>query len=111
MSKSELEETMVGVLRLNSLPEAVREYPFAQSLGRKWRFDFAWPEVKVALEVEGGTWAKGKHSTGAGIQRDIEKYNMAQLLGWLVLRTNDHMINDNRTADWVRTALMMRGGI
>ena len=36
---------------------------------------------------------------------------MAQLLGWLVLRTNDHMINDNRTADWVRTALMMRGGI
>lgn len=111
MSQSELEETMAGSIRMNRLPEPVREYPFAQSLGRKWRFDFAWPEQRVALEVEGGTWIKGKHSTGVGIQRDIEKGNFAQLLGWLVIRATKQMVEDNTAADNVRAALLLRGGM
>lgn len=102
---------MAGSLRLNRLPEAVTEYPFAQTLGRKWRFDFAYPELKVAIEVEGGTWAAGRHNTGAGMEKDMEKYNFAMLLGWVVLRFNDHMIENNYAADTVRTALMLRGGI
>jgi len=55
---------------------------------RKWRFDFAFPTQKVAVEIEGGVWAPGRmgHSTGTGIQRDCEKYNEAVVLGWRVLR-------------------------
>lgn len=110
---SELEETMAGSLRLNGLPGGVREYPFAESLKRKWRFDFAWPEVKVALEVEGGQWSRtaGRHQRGKGMEKDIEKYNMAALLGWVVIRASTDMVNDNRAADVVRAALLLRGAI
>lgn len=55
---------------------------------RLWRFDFAWPTVLVAVEIEGGTWGRrrGRHTTGSGHQRDCEKYNAAAIDGWCVLR-------------------------
>lgn len=53
---------------------------------RKWRFDYAWPKQKVALEVEGGVWTGGRHTRGAGFVEDMEKYNAATRLGWRVLR-------------------------
>jgi len=34
------------------LPEPVVEHLF--EVGRKFRFDFAWPAQRVALEVQGG---------------------------------------------------------
>jgi len=53
---------------------------------RKWRFDYAWPNQKVALEVEGGVWIQGRHTRGSGFVKDMEKYNAAAMLGWRVLR-------------------------
>jgi len=53
---------------------------------RRWRFDFAWPSKKIAVEIEGGTWTGGRHTRGAGFQKDCEKYNAAAVLGWTVLR-------------------------
>lgn len=62
--------------------QPVREYRFHQT--RKWRFDFAWPDALVALEVDGGQFAfrGGRHSTDA----DREKLNTAAALGWRVFR-------------------------
>jgi len=60
------------------------EYKFDR--WRKWRFDFAWPQFHVALEVEGGIFTGGRHSRGAGMKKDMEKYNSAAALGWRVLR-------------------------
>lgn len=54
---------------------------------RKWRFDLADKENKIAVEIEGGIWTNGAHARGKGIARDIEKYNAAQSLGWKVYRT------------------------
>lgn len=65
-------------------PKPVREYPFHDT--RKWRFDFAWPSLRIALEQEGGIWTRGRHTRGAGYVADLEKYNSAVLLGWRVLR-------------------------
>lgn len=53
---------------------------------RRWRFDFAWPENKVAMEIEGGVWSRGRHTRGSGFVKDIEKYNAAASLGWRVFR-------------------------
>lgn len=53
---------------------------------RKFRFDFAWPEAKLALEVNGGTWNGGAHGRAKGIHRDYEKLNLAQWNGWAVLQ-------------------------
>lgn len=61
-----------------------REYRF--HIKRKWKFDFAFPELKVAIEFEGGIFAAGRHVRGKGFANDVEKYREATLSGWRVLR-------------------------
>lgn len=66
------------------LPEPLQEHPF--HVARKWRFDFAWPELKLAIEVDGGIWSTGRSGhQGAGHIRDIRKGNDAIEAGWRVL--------------------------
>jgi len=75
------------------LPEPEREYRF--DTNRRWRFDFAWPQYKLAVELEGGHRIRGRHNRGDGFQADCEKYNAAQLAGWIVLRyTSEHLRDD-----------------
>lgn len=62
----------------------VAEYKFHPD--RKWRFDYANPDIKIAVEKEGGVWLVGRHNRGKGFLNDMEKYNEAILLGWKVLR-------------------------
>lgn len=66
------------------IPEPQREFRFDSA--RRWRFDFAWPDRRLAVEVEGGVWVRGRHTRGAGYLKDLEKYNRAVELGWRVLR-------------------------
>ena len=65
---------------------------------RKWRFDIAIPEIKLAAEWEGGIWIKGRHTRGQGYINDMEKYNAAAMAGWTVLRyapyQTDKMLSD-----------------
>ena len=82
------------------VPPCLTEYQFHPE--RKWRFDFAWPEQKVALEVEGGSWMAGRHSRGAGFNADMEKYNAAVLAGWKVLRVTP------QTVAMMDTVLMLK---
>jgi very-short-patch-repair endonuclease len=71
---------------------------------RKWRFDFAWPEVRVALEVEGGVFTNGRHTRASGFIKDMEKYNRAAVLGWRVLRTTPDNLCMQETIDMVKSA-------
>ena len=67
---------------------------------RKFRFDYAMPDRKIAIELEGGIWRKqgGAHSGGVAANRDCEKYNLAALNGWTIFRLTTDMI----TADHIR---------
>lgn len=69
--------------RLKSV-EVEKEFKFHPV--RKWRFDYAFPEYKVAVEVDGGVWTGGRHINPAGYINDMEKLNTAASMGWLVLR-------------------------
>jgi very-short-patch-repair endonuclease len=64
--------------------EVFTEYKFHPT--RKWRFDLAIPDVKLAIEIEGGVYTKGRHTRGSGFIKDIEKYNEAAINGWTLLR-------------------------
>jgi hypothetical protein len=64
--------------------EPEKEFKFHPT--RKWRFDYCWPDLRVAVEIEGGIWTRGRHTRGAGALGDMEKYNEAARMGWRVFR-------------------------
>lgn len=74
----------------------VEEFKFHPT--RRFRFDFAFPKQKIAVEVDGSIWVKGRHNFGKGMVADYVKLNQATLLGWRILRyTPDNLtevIND-----------------
>lgn len=69
---------------------------------RKWRFDFAIPQVRVALEIEGGIWRAGRHNRGKGMQGDMDKYNSALVLGWRVFRFSTEDVLTGRARKYLR---------
>jgi very-short-patch-repair endonuclease len=72
---------------------------------RKWRFDYAWPSEKLAVEVEGGIYIHGRHTRGSGFEKDLEKYAEALRLGWRVLRVSGRMINAGTVVEIVEELL------
>lgn len=101
--RSELEEELAYQLRITKLPIPIREFQFAEL--RRWRFDFAWPDLKLAVEVEGGSWIGGRHARGAGFRLDCEKYNEAQLRGWKLLRFTGEMVSDGSALNLIEWVL------
>jgi len=101
--KSALEETLALQIAADALPAPEQEYRF--HCVRKWRFDFAWPELMLGVEVEGGTWIRGRHTRGYGFEKDCEKYNEAALEGWLVLRFTGGMVRDGRALSIIKRAM------
>jgi len=99
-SRSELERALATQLRQLGAPPWQEEYRFHPT--RKWRFDFAWPDLRLAVECEGATWARGRHTRGSGFAADCEKYNAAAVLGWVVLRYTRKKITDGRAAQEVK---------
>lgn len=64
--------------------ECVREYRFHPT--RQWRFDYAIPDLRIAIEIDGGIWINGRHNRASGYLGDMEKFNTAATLGWVVLK-------------------------
>jgi len=62
----------------------VKEYRFCKD--RRWRIDYCWPDLRLAIEIEGGCWIKGRHLRPLGFIKDMEKYNRLVEEGWLLLR-------------------------
>jgi len=73
------------------IAEPVAEFRFSKS--RRWRFDFCWPERKVAVEISNGFWKPGggRHSTDG----DRDKRNTAASMGWRVLEWTDKALADD----------------
>ena len=83
--------------------EVVKEYMFHPT--RKWRFDFAIPAYKIAIEVEGGVWTGGRHTRPQGFLGDIEKYNQATLLGWRLFRVTPEDLCRTKTLNMLKQAI------
>ena len=83
-------DSTIDVLVGHGLPEPVLEHRFHPV--RRWRFDIAWADHMIALEVEGGVWTGGRHTRGSGFMKDMEKYNTAAAMGWIVLRAVPRML-------------------
>lgn len=84
-------------------PEPEREYRFDTK--RRWRFDFAWPDAKFAVEVEGITYDGGRHQRLGGFEKDCEKYEAAMLQGWTVYRVTHARIKNGKAIEAIKQIL------
>ena len=100
---SELEATLLFQFRAYGLPAPEREYRFRPE--RRWRFDFAFLDNKVAVEVEGGVWANGRHTRGSGFENDCRKYAEAAIQGWRVIRVTGGMVESGEAIQLIERAL------
>jgi very-short-patch-repair endonuclease len=104
------EETLARDLTARRI-NFTREYEFCP--GRKWRFDFVIFDVpkldgaSLAIEVEGGTHSRGRHTRASGFAADIEKYNTAALMGWVVLRYTTTMVKSGAVGEKVAQLMGM----
>lgn len=80
-----------------------KEYKFHPS--RKWRFDYCFPDKKIAIEIEGGVWTYGRHNRSSGYIKDMEKYNHAAILGYRILRFTPNQINEMQTYEMIKNIL------
>ena len=87
------------LLMANRISGWEREYKFHPT--RKWRFDFAWPLEKFAVEIEGGVWSGGRHTRGKGFIEDCIKYNEAVMLGWRVIRVTTEMVENGEAMAYI----------
>ena len=76
---------------------------------RKWRFDFCYPALKIAVEQEGGVWVGGRHTSGAGFVKDMEKYNAAGALGWRIFRFTPWQMKSGEASTFMRNVLEGKG--
>jgi very-short-patch-repair endonuclease len=100
---SPLEETLAFQIRAAGLPEPLREYRIVPD--RRYRWDFVWRDENLAVEVQGGIYTKGGHSTGPGIERDAEKLDLATLNGYRVLIVTRKTIESGQALKWIQLAL------
>jgi len=103
---SNLERHFETVWRQLGGPDLEPEYRFHPV--RKWRFDFALPDKKIAIEIEGGIHTNGRHNRAAGYSADCEKYNAAALAGWRVFRFTAPMIKDAPITNLTPVVIMAR---
>lgn len=103
---SHLEALFEQHLLAMKAPPTQREHRFHPERG--WRMDFAWPEYRVAVEVEGGVWGMGRHNRPRGFIADTEKYNAAAELGWIVLRFTGQAIKSGKAIEQTLDVLKER---
>ena len=106
LKASDGERALQTRLRQLNLPEPEWEYEFFPS--RRWRFDCAWPDRRLAIEVEGGLYTGGRHVRGEGYEDDLRKYNAAMRMGWVVLRFSPLMLNYTENLDLIATVYQAR---
>lgn len=70
--------------------------------------DFVWPDARVVVEIQGGTWKKGGHSSGTGIQRDAIKALTAAAGGWVVVGLTAEMVGRHADVWLPKVAAVIR---
>lgn len=117
-----LETKLSLQITLAGLPEPEREYRFnAHLVGlgkgikqrlkdaglKDTRFDFAWPDLMIAVEIEGGGWIGGRHTRGKGFEDDLRKYDAAMNQGWTVYRCSGAMVKEGVAINTIEKLLQL----
>ena len=80
--QSDLETQVLAEFRRQGLPLPVIQHRLVLRDGRRIRFDFAWPELRIAVEVDHPFWHAGDIASHNDKQRD----RLAMAQGWRIAR-------------------------
>ena|ERR1700722_17572049 len=75
---------------------------------RKWRFDWCFLELKIAIEIQGGIWNNGGHNRGRDYEGDCEKHTEAGLLGWMMIYVSWEQVNNGVLWGYLERAFKAR---
>jgi hypothetical protein len=107
--RSNLEQRLFEQLVEAGLTDGmVEEHVFHPT--RRWRFDFAWPDLLIYCEVQGGIDMRGKHARAAGIRNDQEKAREASILGWHGLPVCNRAITSGAALDAIKRLMEAKDG-
>ena len=110
-------DLFLSLVHAHDLPPPEPEFRFHPK--RKWRFDWLFPG-KVALEIDGGIYGKGKacpacgrkppgaHSSIRQLKADREKDRAALLLGYIVVRCLPEEIQSGEIFAYLKELLEAR---
>jgi len=79
--ESVVETQVLGLMRSFDLPSPVAQHLVSIPGSSDIRVDFAYPELRIAIEVDSVRW----HSGLRAIHRDNRRQNLLAARGWLVL--------------------------
>lgn len=108
--------SLLQQIKATGLAIPTPEYKFWH--GRRFAFDLAWPNFRLAVEIEGGLYGMGKpcpvckrrrggaHSSVKDMLKDLEKYNKANLEGWMLIRVQPKDVPTGRALNMVEFALL-----
>lgn len=102
----QITDLFVSIVRADLKVECVREFRFHPV--RRWRFDYAIPQYKIAIEIDGGVWTYGRHNRSSGYIADMEKFNAAASLGWVVLKFTPDDKYKSKTIDIIKSTIAVR---
>ncbi len=113
------EEQLAFEIRAHGLPQPHEQYRWATEVTnengkpRQFRADFAWPQYRLLVEVQGGVWRRGggAHSHPSNIERDIEKAQCAALLNWLVFPVTTDEVKRGEAIQLLERFFASRGWI
>lgn len=84
IEKETIKKTLWVMRHEGLIPGYVEEHQFHHI--RRYRFDWAIPQLMIAIEYEGIFSKKSGHTTITGYTKDCDKYNLAAIEGWRILR-------------------------
>jgi hypothetical protein len=90
--REHLELTYLMQIRQANLPTPERQVKLIP--GRNWAWDAVYKAEMIAVEINGGTAKLGAHSSKAGLERDYEKANAANLAGYCVLAFSSDQVKN-----------------
>lgn len=102
-AKETAKDDLLRQCRMVGAPAPVLEYIFHDT--RKWRIDIAWPELRIGVEVDGGVYVGGRHTTGAGFEKDCDKFAEAACYGWRIIRVTPNLIKSGQAIGWIERLL------
>jgi very-short-patch-repair endonuclease len=112
-SKEDLEIALLTQIRQLQLEEPLREFmAIKKESGRSFRWDFAWPDHRLLVEIQGDIWAgkrgeESGHTSGVGLLRDYEKNNLAVYYGWRVLFFASNTIHSGEAVNQIEQFLKL----